>query len=267
MIIDGRAVAARILGSLQQTVLQLPAPPRLTVFTCAPNFETQKFLALKKRRAEEVGIMLQIVEFPADSSQSEIIQSIEVAHQTTDGIIVQLPFPTNIDIDTVLQSVKSTHDVDAIHYDGSITTILPPVVGAIAELANVHQIDFQNKQVVVIGQGRLVGRPAALYAKSCGANVTVVTKDNEADLISMTKIADILITGAGVPGLIKSEMVREGVVIFDAGTSEDGGELVGDVDSDCAYKAALFTPVPGGIGPITVAVLLRNVVEAALRKD
>lgn len=267
MIIDGRAVAADILRAVRHEVLLRQSAPRLTVFTCAPNFETQKFLALKKRRADEVGVALRIIELPADSNQSDIIQSIKAVHQDADGIIVQLPFPPSINIETVLSAIEPAHDVDAINGHNSSAQMLSPVVGAIAELSHRYQVDFQNKRVVIIGQGRLVGAPATRYAESQGAQVTIITKENAADTAAATKTADIIITGAGVPNLIKPAMISDGVVIFDAGTSEDGGELVGDVEPNCAGKAALLTPVPGGIGPITVAVLLRNVLYAAQQND
>lgn len=263
MVIDGRAVAADIIESVRLSILQLQSAPRLTVFTCAPNFETEKFLSIKKQKAKEVGVSLQVVEFKIDETQAEIIQSIKAAHETADGIIVQLPFPSDINIDAVLPSVASSHDVDGISYGGGSVPMFPPVVGAIAELSHRYQVDFEHKHVVIVGQGRLVGIPAASYAQSCGARVTVVTKENGVDLATATRSADIIITGAGVPGLVTPDMISNGVIVFDAGTSEDGGELVGDVAVACQHKAALFTPVPGGIGPITVAVLLRNVTYAA----
>jgi methylenetetrahydrofolate dehydrogenase (NADP+) / methenyltetrahydrofolate cyclohydrolase len=152
--------------------------------------------------------------------------------------------------------------VDALTYDGLGATVLPPVVGAIDAIAKHHQVVWADTQVVVVGQGRLVGAPAAVYAASKGAHVTVLEKDT-ADYEHTIKEADILILGAGVPGLVTAAMVKPGVVIFDAGTSEEGGMLVGDADTSVNDMASLVTPVPGGIGPITIAVLLRNVVDLA----
>ena len=123
-------------------------------------------------------------------------------------------------------------------------------------------ITVEGKEVVIVGNGSLVGKPAAAWFRLGGAHVDVA--DNETDnLPDVTKQADIIVCGAGVPGLITPEMIKEGVIILDAGTSEDSGKLRGDADPACADKASLYTPVPGGIGPITVAVLLRNVVDAA----
>ena len=181
------------------------------------------------------------------------------AHATSDGIIVQLPFPPQIPIQHVLDKISPTHDVDALFYAGIGEEILPPVVGAIDAIAQRHQIVFTDKLVVVVGYGRLVGAPAKLYAESKGANVKVIQRDTT-DANDIIKSADILILGAGVPGLITPNMVKDGVVVFDAGTSEEGGMLVGDAAPDVASKAALLTPVPGGIGPVTIAVLLRNLI-------
>jgi len=137
---------------------------------------------------------------------------------------------------------------------------LPPVVGAIKELSKRQHVVFAGAKVVVVGEGRLVGKPAALWAKKQGAQVKVIHRNTERPE-EILKTADIIISGAGDPGIIKPEMIKEGVVIFDAGTSEEGGVLKGDANPACADKATLFTPVPGGIGPITVAVLLRNLVN------
>jgi methylenetetrahydrofolate dehydrogenase (NADP+) / methenyltetrahydrofolate cyclohydrolase len=124
----------------------------------------------------------------------------------------------------------------------------------------VHETPVFERHVVVVGSGKLVGLPASRWFMEQGSAVSVVTKDT-ADIAYYTKNADIIVLGAGVPRLLTPDMVKEGVVILDAGTSEDGGVLAGDADPACAEKASLFTPVPGGIGPITVAVLLRNLVE------
>jgi len=261
MTINGQAIAADIYRGIKNTITHMGATPHLTVFTCTPNFQTQKFLQLKKRKALEVGIGVNVIEFPGDIKTEEVIQSILHAQMQTDGIIVQLPFPTQVAIDEVLRDLPKSVDVDCAYYDGSTDdNILPPVVGAINEIAKKHNVIFSGAKVVVVGEGRLVGKPSAMWAKKHGAEVVVVDRDTEnpADIL---KQADIIISGAGSPGLIKADMIREGVVIFDAGTTEESGVLKGDADPECSKTASLFTPVPGGIGPITVAILLRNLVR------
>jgi methylenetetrahydrofolate dehydrogenase (NADP+) / methenyltetrahydrofolate cyclohydrolase len=260
MIVDGKAIAKEILRDVKTIVASRERPPHLRVFTCAPNFETQKFLALKQSRASEVGITVTVTEFSDSLSPAEMSEAIAHAHTDADGIIVQLPFPEKIHIVPLLECIAASHDVDALRYRGEETDILPPVVGAIDAIAAEHSVVWRNKNVVVVGSGRLVGAPAALYAKQKGGQVTVVGKDTE-NAAAIIQTADILILGAGVPGLVTAAGVAPGVVVFDAGTSEEGGMLVGDAAPEVATVASLITPVPGGIGPITIAILLRNLVR------
>lgn len=264
MIIDGTAIAKDLYREIANQVTHLSQTPHLTVFTCAPNFETQKYLKLKKRKATEVGIGISIVELPDTLTTDEVVQSVQHACMQTDGIIVQLPLPAHIDTSAVLAAIPLPYDVDGMHYDGTAVSWMSPVVGAISEITHKHDILFAAQNVVVVGHGKLVGIPAAVWARSQGATVTVLTAEsNDTDSAAAIARADILILGAGVPSLIKADMIKAGVVIFDAGTTEEGGELTGDAHHDCRQKASLITPVPGGIGPVTVAVLLRNVVAAS----
>lgn len=264
MIIDGRAIAATIIATIKTHTATLPAPPTLTVFTCAPNFETQKFLTLKRRWAEEAGIQLVVTELPALVTLAEVASEIQHVVSKSDGIIIQFPFPHLATTD-LISLIPPSHDVDVLRYDGRLENPLPPVVGAIDIISRQYHVDWMGRVVVVVGSGRLVGIPAAAYATAKGARVIVVTKE-QANLAA-TALADIIILGAGSPGLLTAATVKPGAVVFDAGTSEEGGVLVGDADPAVAHTAALFTPVPGGIGPLTVAVLLHNVLTlAATRK-
>ncbi len=265
MIVDGKAIAVDIYREVQNQISHMETKPHLTVFTCAPNFETQKYLTLKSKKAHEVGIGITVIEFPKDITTEEVVTSITNARMQTDGMIVQLPFPEHIDVDAVLEAVPLAYDVDAVHYNGSDHRILPPVVGAISEIAKRNDILFAAQKVTIIGRGKLVGKPAEIWCQRQGAQVKTFTKAS-GDITEATKDAHILILGAGHPYLVRPEMIAPKVVIFDAGTSEDGGMLKGDADPACAEKAALITPVPGGIGPITVAILLRNLVIISSRQ-
>lgn len=262
MIVDGRTIAATIYKSLQNELTHTRGTPHLTIFTCAPNFETQKYLALKRKYAAQIGLGVSVIEFQASITTAEIIQSIEYAAMQTDAIIVQLPLPEHVDTDAVIKAIPLQYDADGMHYDGTSRTLISPVAGAVAAIAEYHDVLLAGQRAVVVGEGRLVGVPVANYLRSVGAQVTVVTKETE-DTASPLATADVIVLGAGVPHLLQPDMVKEGVLIFDAGTSESNGMLVGDAHPDCAHKAALFTPVPGGIGPLTIAILLRNVVQIA----
>jgi len=264
MLIDGKTLAGEIVAGVAAEAVLLPTPPHLTVFTCSPNFETQKFLALKKKQSLAAGITLEVLELPESVNLADVETAIKATASTTDGIIIQLPFPTHLATADLIALIPTSHDVDVFSYDATNVELLPPVVGAIDEISMAHGVAWEGKQVVVVGQGRLVGDPAARYASRRGGLVTIVTKDS-LNQTAVIKSADILILGAGVPGLITPAMVKSGVIVFDAGTSEEGGVLVGDALLAVADQASLFTPVPGGIGPLTIAILLKNVLYLAKR--
>ncbi len=259
-VVDGRAIAEAILASVKNEVATLGRVPKLTAITCAPNFETKQYLALKQRKATQVGIELVVLELPFETTTSECIEAIEAVAPETDGIVLQLPLPSHIDRDTVLATIPQHQDPDGFSFGEGDAACLPPVVGAIAVIAKQHHVSFLDKDIVILGQGRLVGKPIASYLQKLGAHPTIFTSYSR-EQVEALKRADIIVTGIGQPEYITGEMVKEGVVIFDAGASEDGGVVRGDVHPDVAPKASLFTPVPGGIGPITIAVLLQNLVS------
>ncbi len=257
MIVDGKAIAQEIYDEVAQTVAGFSRAPVLAAITCAPNFETQKYLELKKRKAAEVGITLRVVELPETVTTAEAVACVNAVLPDVDGIVVQLPFPAHVDREVLLAAVPVEKDPDGFSYEHTQAGCLPPVAGAVKAIAEKYHIDFINKNVVVLGQGRLVGAPVARFLQSVGAQVTMLT-ETDAEPFEIIKTADVIVTGIGQPHFLRPEHVKEGVLIFDAGTSEAGGLMVGDVEPDVADHAALFTPVPGGIGPITVALLLRN---------
>jgi len=261
MIVDGKVLAHRYLGELTNTISHLGVRPHVTVLTCQPAFATQKYLALKKRRAEEVGIGINIIELPADIQTADVVDVIKRATMQTDGVLVQLPLPAHLDRDAVIAAIPPGCDVDGMHYSGQKTELLPPVVAAIQAIAVEEGVIFSGKQVVIVGNGLLVGKPAALWAKAQGAHVQVVTEDTQ-DRDELLIAADIIISGVGKPELINETHVKPGAIVFDAGTAEANGELKGDVHKNVAARAALLTPVPGGIGPLTVVMLLRNVLAS-----
>lgn len=258
MIVDGRALAEEILSEVQSVSEGFSRPPILGIITCAPNFETQKYLGMKRLRAERVGIDTELVEVETTITTEALIEKIQALVQRTNGVVLQLPLPASIRLDEVLCAIPPSHDVDALN--PLTTRVLSPVMGAIAAIIAKHAIPLAVSHVTIIGSGRLVGLPAGRWFTEVGASVSMVTKDT-VDVPYYTRTADIIVCGAGVPGLLTPDMIKEGVAIFDAGTSEDGGVLRGDADPACADKASLFTPVPGGIGPMTIAILLRNVAE------
>jgi methylenetetrahydrofolate dehydrogenase (NADP+)/methenyltetrahydrofolate cyclohydrolase len=257
MIVDGRAIAQRVLASVAEETTKLGFRPKLGVLTCAPGAETRQYLDLKQRKAQEVGIDLVVLELPASASTEDCITSVERLAPECHGVLVQLPLPTTIDRERVLEAVPVNQDPDGFAYGRDPASVLPPVVGAIDSISTAYKITFKEKKVVVLGNGRLVGKPSERYARAKGALVSVLTETTE-NYKEQLKTADILISGVGKPQFVTPDMVRPGLVVFDAGASEDGGVVVGDIHPDVAEQAELITPVPGGIGPITVAVLFAN---------
>lgn len=264
-VVDGKKIANDILEAVASQVSLLNKKPKLTVLACDPNFETQKYLALKQSKAELLGIKVVVTILPTGTDTESFLKAISIAVSESEGLIVQLPLPKSIDTDVVLKAVPSSHDVDAFKYQAGGSFVLPPVVGAIDEISRINNLDWKNKNVVIFGAGRLVGTPARYYAESKNASVSLLTESSQ-NIETIVANADIVILGAGKPNLLLPSMVKDGVVVFDAGASEDGGLLVGDASPEVATKASLFTPVPGGIGPITVAILFRNLLELSLRQ-
>ncbi len=260
MNVDGKKIAARLYEDAKIKIAKNGEKPTLGILTCAPNFETEKYLALKEKKASDIGVTTSVTRLSASVTTEEAVTALAELVSQTDGVVVQLPLPNHIDASVITAAIPTSHDVDALN--PNTTKVLSPVVGAIKEILNEHNISPFTKHVTIIGSGKLVGLPAYKWFIEQGAYVSVVTKDT-ADIGYYTRPADIIVSGAGVAGVLTPLMVKEGVVILDAGTSEEGGELRGDADPLCAEKAALFTPVPGGIGPVTIAVLLKNVVELA----
>ncbi len=273
MIIDGKKTAMSLKKTLQKKISILANAPTLVVFVVGDNLSTKKFIALKKVFAEEVGVSISIKKYKSnDVSTQQLVDGIKNSLTEYDGVIVQFPLPPNIDKDIVRNTVPVRCDVDVISdeaillFKSRASKVLPPVVGAIEEILKEQKILIKGKKVVVVGDGSLVGRPSAQWARQQGALVDVV-EEKTSDMTSRTKEADVLILGAGVPFLIKPDMVKEGVIIFDAGTSELRGKLKGDADPACSSKASLFTPVPGGIGPITVAIIFKNLLILSKKSD
>jgi len=256
VLVDGKTIAAEIFTEVTAAVVSLGRPVIMTAVTCAPNFETKKYLEMKKRKATAVGISLNVVELPADATTEQAIECVKALAAESDGVVVQLPLPEHIDTKAVLKAVPVEKDPDVFSYGEKRDRILPPVVGAIDVISNTHAVEWKNKRVVILGKGKLVGAPAARYARKQGARVRVYDKTNLDQ--SSLKTADIIVSGIGQSAFLTAAMLTAGVVVFDAGTSEDGGVLVGDAHADVAGVASLITPVPGGIGPITIAYLFKN---------
>lgn len=261
MILNGRAMAERLKEEIQEQVSGKDMS--LAVFVMGDDPSSKRFVEMKRKFGDAVGITVIVEQLPKQTSTEKLISQIKESAEKNQGIIVQLPLPKHIDTDAVRNAIPITHDIDVLsdeacaQFEKGALPILPPVVGAIADIVKQHAIDVKNKKVVVVGKGKLVGAPAAVWLKQQDADVTVLDSKSY-DISYETMKADIVVLGAGEPELLKPDMIVEGAIILDAGTSEAAGRLTGDAHPACAAKASLFTPVPGGIGPLTVAVLFHN---------
>jgi len=284
-IIDGKAIAAEVLAELVPRIEALGASgitPGLAFVLVGEKPASVTYVGGKERDCAQVGIATETVRLPADATQRQVIDVVQElnADSKWHGVLVQLPLPNHMDEETVIASVDPVKDVDGIHPQsmGKLMRGLPTYLGATPHgvlqllLRSGHPPD--GKHVVVCGRSSLVGRPlAVLFAqKREGANATVtVCHTGTRDLGEFTRQADIVISAMGRAGTITAGMVREGVVVIDVGTNpipdgtkKSGQRLVGDVDFDAVKeKAAAITPVPGGVGPMTRAMLLWNTVLAA----
>jgi methylenetetrahydrofolate dehydrogenase (NADP+)/methenyltetrahydrofolate cyclohydrolase len=269
MIIDGRTLAQEVLARAKARAAKLPHPPRVLALVANETAATKSYLSIKAKRAADAGCMLEVRQFPESVSTEELKAAIQKSD--ADAIIAQLPLPEGVDTKVVCDAIPIEKDADVLSdaarqtfARGDMSACIPPVVGAIAEICHTQSLEPRGKNAVVIGRGFLVGAPAALWLAQQGAHVTVLTRAS-GDFVTVLGAADIIVSGAGSPHLITPEMLKEGVVLIDAGTSESGGAVVGDADPACAEHCSLFTPVPGGIGPLAVACLFENVVALVER--
>lgn len=274
-LLDGKALAERIqtqlTGQIQALAPQIGRAPGLAVVMVGDNPASAAYVRNKERACTKVGIASFGQHFPTNTSQLELEQVIQALNQNerVDGILVQLPLPDHLDSVALLHQIEPNKDADGLH-PLSLGRLVRGEVGlrsctpaGVMRLLQEYQIDLKGKQVVVIGRSILVGKPLALMLLEADATVTIAHSRSH-DLQSITKQADILIPAVGRPGLITAAMVKPGAVVVDVGisrVSDTSGtsRLVGDVDFESVQEVAQFiTPVPGGVGPMTVAMLLQN---------
>ncbi len=270
MIINGKLIASRIEEKVAQALREFPEPPTLAILAVGMNPVIASFVRIKKTVAERLKIPVVERFFDETISMENLKAQIALLSGDTriSGIIVQLPLPSHVDTKEILDAIPVTKDVDMLSsaavalFAKGEATILPPIAGAIQEILEQENISVCGVDVLVLGHGRLVGRPASIFLRHNDATVTVIDQQ-VADLAVHTREAKLIVSGVGKSGLITPAMISPGVVLIDAGTSEAGGKIIGDVDPACANVASVFTPVPGGVGPIAVAMIFKNLVMLA----
>lgn len=275
-IIDGKKVAAKIRQDVKRRIEELAAagenPPALAVILVGADPASQVYVRNKRKACEQTGIRSVHHDLPASTSEAELLALVEQLNEDdeVDGILVQLPLPPHMDSSKVIERINPDKDVDGFHpYNvGRLAQRLPRLRPCtpygVMELFRFYGINVMGKHAVIVGASNIVGRPMSLELLLHGATVTV-THRFTTDLEYHVRQGDIVIAAAGKAGLVKGEWIKPGAVVIDVGISRgDDGNLLGDVDYEpAAERAAMITPVPGGVGPMTVAMLMKNTVEAA----
>ena len=266
---DGKALAARIRGQVAEDVRALGRLGLATILV-GDDPASHVYIRLKHEAAEEAGIEAIDRRLPADVTEGELLELVARLNDdvAVDGILVQLPLPEHVDEAAVLRAVDPLKDVDGYHpynaghlYAGRPTLVPATPVGIMSLLAE-YEIPLTGARAVVVGRSLIVGKPTALLLLQAHATVTVC-HSRTVDLGRHTREADVLVAAVGIPGVIEPEMVKPGAAVVDVGINRTEVGLVGDVDPRAAERAAFITPVPGGVGPMTVASLLANTVLAA----
>jgi len=254
-----------VLEKTRGEVALLGRTPSFVAFVVAPSAATLSYLRVKERQAERAGVHMVVRELVETSSTEEIIDEIRAARE--DAIIVQLPLPEHVDMMRVIEAIPEEKDADVLSPVSRLRgEVMHPIAASIKRILEEGGVAIEGVRAVVVGQGWLVGQPATAWLREAGADVATVTKES-GDLRELVPVADIVVSGAGSPALITREIVRPGAALIDVGTSELGGSIAGDVAPEAAEVAGLFTPVPGGVGPVAVAYLMRNVVHLARLRD
>lgn len=280
IVIDGTAIAEKIQANLAHTIREISGrPPGLAFVLVGDNAASRTYIRMKKKNCSKIGIVSIDKEFSASISEAQLLEEIAQLNRdpTVDGILVQLPLPSHILPQKIMEAVDPRKDVDGFHplnigkmFLGETDGFLPCTPQGIIVLLSESQIPVSGKHVVIVGRSNIVGKPLAALlmqkAPSCNATVTVahsLTKNLKEICLS----ADILVAAIGSPRFITKEMVKEGAVVVDVGVNrvvdKSGSSLVGDVDFDqVAPRSSYITPVPGGVGPMTIAMLLSNTLLA-----
>lgn len=274
-IIDGKAVAAAVRQSVAVQVAQLKEKgitPGLAVILVGEDSASKVYVNNKKKGCSEVGIASFEFVLPANTTQQELNTLVEELNQRLDvsGILCQLPLPAHLDDKQVINLIRPDKDVDAFHPEnvGKIMIgdyhFLPCTPAGVMELIHSTGVDLTGKHAVVIGRSNIVGKPMAMLLLHENATVTIVHSKTK-NLKELTMQADVLIAAVGIAHFVKEDMVKDGAVVIDVGMDRDeNGKLCGDVDfANVAPKTSFITPVPGGVGPMTISMLLQNTLTAA----
>lgn len=269
-IIDGTKISLDIRRQVKELILEEKITPCLAVIQIGDNKASQVYIKNKKKACEDVGIRFEHIKFNDTISEELVINEIKRLNNdiSVNGILVQLPLPTLFDEGKIINEINPVKDVDGLTYQNVGNLVLendclvPCTPLGVMELLKAYKVELATKNVCLVGRSNLVGKPLMQLLLKEDATLSVC-HSKSLDIKNYTTKADVLIVAAGHPNLITKDMVKEGAVVIDVGINKEGNLLCGDVDfEEVSKKASLITPVPGGVGPMTVSCLLKNVVKA-----
>jgi methylenetetrahydrofolate dehydrogenase (NADP+)/methenyltetrahydrofolate cyclohydrolase len=274
-IIDGKAVAARLRAQIAQQVAALPYRPGLTVVLVGDDPASAVYVRSKDRAAREAGIDARTIRLPADTTEAMLLAQIAElnADRTVDGILVQLPLPPHIRAQAVIDAIDPAKDVDGFHpmNAGRLASGLPGLVpctpSGVMKLLAAAEVPLEGARAIVLGRSNIVGKPMAALLLGASATVTIAHSRTR-DLPGECRRADVVVAAIGRPEMVRGDWLKPGAALIDVGINRlEDGRLVGDAAyTECAAVAGAITPVPGGVGPMTIACLLENTVTAARRR-
>jgi methylenetetrahydrofolate dehydrogenase (NADP+)/methenyltetrahydrofolate cyclohydrolase len=270
-ILDGKKLSKQILDDLTIELAKLDKKPSLTVIQVGENPASEIYVNIKKKTAERIGIVSNIIKYPETISEKELLIKIEELNndEAVNAVLVQLPLPKHINSKNIIQAISPKKDVDGFHPEnvGKLAIGVEPYAypctpKGVLRLLEEYKIELEGKHVVILGRSNIVGRPLAQMALNKNATVTICHSYTK-NLSDITKTADILISAVGVKNIIKNGMVKKNSVIVDVGICKDVDcKICGDVDFEKVFEDVSFiSPVPGGVGPMTIASLMENTFE------
>ncbi len=279
-IIDGKKLADKIKNSIVKEIVKLNGDkdsknmnrrPNLAIILIGDRDDSELYVNLKEKEARKVGIDIHLYKCPKNITDQEVLEIIKCLNEddSVDGILTQLPLPDSLDTDVIMLAVDSKKDVDGFHPDNlekllkscQVDCIMPPVFGTVLEILDSINFDVKEKNICIVANSDIFGKSLGQILNCRGGKISITNLD-EKDLIRKTKQVDLLITAVGKPGFIKKEMIKEEAVIIDIGITKQNNKVYGDVDfDDVKEKVSYITPVPGGVGPMTIAMALKNTLE------
>lgn len=267
MIIDGRSIARDIRARVKASIDPAYRVPKVVAFIVGADPAAESYLKMLTKSCEGVGMAHDIIRLPATCTEAELVTEIEArnADETVDGIIVQMPLPRHISEKRILMALDPEKDIDGFHplnagrlFKGE-PAMKPCTAQAVVEILKAMDVSLQGKHVVIIGRSNIVGKPLSVLLTGENATVTLCHSKTR-DIAAHTRAADIVVVAVGIPHFLKADMVRPESIVIDVGMNSVDGKLVGDADYDAMVETvAMMTPVPGGVGPVTNAMLLGNV--------